>query len=109
MSTTKRLSEDSPVTRAAVEAFRRGATPIPLVPNQKRPNRAEWQRVSYSGEALVVREFTGMVLGSGVGVRLGGGLADVDLDHPTARRAAPLLLPPTPMKSGRDGSPGSHW
>ena len=46
----------------------------------------------------------------GLGVRLGDGLADVDLDDPVAREVAPwLLLPPPPAISGRASSPRSHW
>ena len=45
----------------------------------------------------------------GLGVRLGDGLADVDLDDPVAREVAPWLLPPPLAISGRAPSPRSHW
>lgn len=102
-------TDDSAVTRAAVDLHRRGRVPLALTPGTKRPNHGGWQRLSYANELQVVREFTAMVDGVGLGVRLGGGLADVDLDDAHARRAARLLLPPTPMRSGRESSPASHW
>ena len=103
------LRNDLPLTRAALETYRRGRTPLALVPGAKRPARAAWQRLVYRDEAEVVREFGAMIVGAGLGVQLGGGLADVDLDTEAARRAAPLLLPPTPMRSGRESAPASHW
>ncbi|MDQ3422002.1 MAG: bifunctional DNA primase/polymerase [Actinomycetota bacterium] len=100
---------DSPLTVAAVETYRLGRTPLALVPGSKRPARDAWQRLAYRDETDVVREFGAMIVGAGLGVRLGEGLADVDLDSATARRAAPLLLPSTPMRSGRESAPASHW
>ncbi len=100
---------DSPLTLAAVEVFRHDCVPLALTPREKRPARSDWQHVTYRDEAAVVREFAAMLDGAGLGVRLGAGLADVDLDSPTARRAAPLLLPETAMRSGRPSAPGSHW
>ena len=35
---------NSPLTLAAVEAFRRGRTPVALVPGAKRPSREGWER-----------------------------------------------------------------
>lgn len=100
---------DSPLTLAAVETYHRGRTPLALVPGAKRPALDAWQRLAYRDEAEVVREFGSMIVGAGLGVRLGEGLADIDLDTATARRAAPLLLPATPMRSGRESAPASHW
>jgi hypothetical protein len=100
---------DSPLTLAAVETYRRGRTPVALVPGAKRPSRDGWERHPYRDEREVVREFCAMLDGAGLGVRLGQGLADVDLDTERARRAAPLLLPATPMRSGRPSAPNSHY
>lgn len=100
---------DSPLTLAAVETYRLGRTPVALVPGAKRPSRDGWERHPYRDEREVVREFCAMLDGAGLGVRLGQGLADVDLDTEAARRAAPLLLPSTPMRSGRPSAPASHW
>ena len=100
---------DSPLTLAAIETFRMGHTPLALVPGEKRPSRDRWQHHAYRNETEVIREFGSMIVGAGLGVRLGRGLADVDLDSAMARRVAPLLLPPTSMRSGRDSSPASHW
>lgn len=55
------------------------------------------------------KEFAG---GRGVGHLNGApsaGRVDVDLDCPEARRAAPHLLPPTGLVSGRRSAPDSHW
>lgn len=92
--------------KAAVEVWRAGRAPVPLTPGQKRPNGTEWQRRTYADEAEVNRHFSD---DSGLGLRLGDGLADVDLDDEIARRAARMLLPPTSTRSGREGSPASHW
>ena len=100
---------DSPLTLAAVETYRQGRTPLPLVPGAKRPALDHWQQLVYRDESAVVREFGAMIVGAGLGVVLGDGLADVDLDTATARRAARHLLPDTPMRSGRESAPASHW
>ena len=47
-----------------------------------------------------------------IGLLLGepsNGLIDIDLDHPKTRRLKEYFLPPTAMKSGRAGRPGSHY
>lgn len=100
---------NSPLTLAAVEAYRLGHTPLALTPGTKRPAVSGWQGLTYRDEREVVYEFCSMLDGAGLGVRLGEGLADVDLDSAAARRAAPLLLPPTPMRSGRASAPASHY
>lgn len=107
---TKTLDESSPVMVAALDLHRDGMTPLPIMPGGKRPSGdGGWQRRAFDDERAVVRCFGSAVVGSGLGVRLGSGLADVDLDSATARRVAPLLLPATPVTSGRRSSPSSHW
>lgn len=91
---------------AAVEIFRAGRAPVPLVPGEKRPSESGWPHRTYDDADEVSAQFSN---GSGLGLRLGGGLADVDLDDEVARRVAPLLLPPTSTRSGRESSPASHW
>lgn len=103
------LAPDGPVTLAALDVRRRGWTPVPIIPGTKRPPDG-WTSPEYAADEAAVRsEFGRMVDGSGVGVRLGRGLVDVDLDSDEARRAAPLLLPSTPARSGRDGAEAGHW
>ena len=84
-------------------------TPVPLKPRSKQPAIAGWQRLSWSDPTLLER-FDDR---SNVGILLGessANLVDVDLDHPTAVRAAPLLLPPTGMIWGRPSNGGrSHY
>lgn len=99
---------DSRLTRAAVDLHRLGRVPVPLGPGTKRPSDSGWQHQAYVDEDAVRRDFAAMAPGAGLGIRLGGGLADVDLDTETARRAAPFLLPNTPARSGRPGAPCSH-
>jgi hypothetical protein len=105
-----RNTASSAITLAAVDAFRAGGTPVPLIPRTKRPIEQDWQRIVFADEATVVAVLsdTGLHASIGLGVRLGRGLADVDLDSPAARDAAPLLLPMTPARSGRASSPSSH-
>lgn len=93
----------------AIEAYARGYTPVPIRAGAKRPAGVGWQHTSYANVDEVREEFTDH--DGGVGLALGdssAGLVDVDLDHPKARRAAELVLPPTPMQSGRPSSRWSH-
>jgi hypothetical protein len=111
----------SPTLAAALEAYSRGWTPIPLRPARKAPVFADWPATKYDApdevharwnEAAATRNGGGSPDALGVGIALGapsGGLVDVDLDHPKARKIAPFILPPTPMRSGRASSRDSHW
>lgn len=112
MSGTDLNATSSPLTVAALAVHARGWTPVLLVPKEKRPIESDWPQITYPNKKrlLEVLTRTGITADCGLGVRLGGGLADVDLDSPSSRRVAPLgLLPPTPARSGRSGSPMSHW
>jgi len=108
MSRDVRLnSADSAVTQEARHLHRRGRTPVGL--DGKRPTRPDWQQHTYVNEVDVITEFTSLIEGSNLGVVLGRGLADVDLDCPEAIKAASHLLPLTPRQSGRESAPRSHW
>jgi P4 family phage/plasmid primase-like protien len=93
----------SPETPNIVEAalrYRQRGTKEPLL--------AGWTDLRASPE-----DIPGLFAGDvGVGLSLGepsGWLVDVDLDCEEARRLAPEFLPPTQAKTGRPGSPDSHW
>lgn len=96
------------LTEAALTAHRQGYTPIPIKAGSKAPDGI-WKHLSYDDEAEVIETFGEH--GGGLGIALGeasGGLVDVDLDSPKARRLATLILPPTAMQSGRPSSRWSH-
>ena len=108
MSANIRLnSADPAVTQEARLLYRRGRTPVGL--DGKKPTRPDWQQYTYANEVDVIAEFTSLIEGSNLGVVLGRGLADVDLDCPESIRAASHLLPRTPRQSGRESAPRSHW
>jgi len=96
--------------QTALCAHERGWTAVPIVPGAKRPATAEWQRTTYTDAEAVKAAF--QEAGSGVGLLLGDasrGLIDVDLDHPKALRAAPLILLDTPMMTGRASTRRAHY
>lgn len=100
-------------TAAALEAFRRGFTPLPIQHKAKRPHGRAWQSLRWVDEDKLVEHFEQCVAegADGVGLLLGapsGGLLDVDLDDPHAARLAPYFLPRTPMMTGRASSRRSH-
>lgn len=95
----------------ALEAHRRGYTPLPLQERSKRP-AVDWQALTYPDEQAVRDAFEGHT--GNLGVILGersGHLVDVDIDWPRATLLAErfFLAGTTEVISGRVGSPGSHW
>lgn len=90
-----------------------GFQPVPIWGGSKRPYGESWQRLKWDNEEQVKASFAayaakgatnlGLLLGES-----GGGLIDVDLDHPKALRLKDYFLPPTPMQTGRVGRPRSH-
>lgn len=96
---------------AALGAHARGWTPVPLKPGTKRPALGNWPEVRYADAEAVKAAFAADPTYN-LGVALGaasGGLVDIDLDHPKAPYAARHFLPPDTMRTGRVGSPGSHY
>src|SRR5690625_1365213 len=99
----------------ALEAVRRGYTPIPIRTKAKAPNLPAWTRVTWkdSSEQEVREQFEewaeqGM---TNLGLLLGeasGGLVDVDLDHHHAMRLKNYFLPPTTMRTGRECRANRH-
>jgi putative DNA primase/helicase len=86
----------------AVEEYRaRGWTPVPLKGKNPGLNGENWQSKPYQSA-----DFAG---GGNVGIILGrSGLADIDLDCPEARAAAPHFLLDTQAVFGRDQTGPSH-
>ncbi|MBL8190900.1 MAG: bifunctional DNA primase/polymerase, partial [Acidobacteria bacterium] len=86
----------------------RGYTPLPLPLKEKNPGFKGWQKYQpVNGQ--FERDFSGE---GNIGLLLGkpsGWLIDVDLDWPEAQKLAPVFLPETPAKSGRESSPLSHY
>ena len=120
MSTTEK--HNAAVVEAALDAYRRGLTPLPIPRHSKSPVMAGWTRLRWpdpttdtgEGEAAVRHAFEEYTAGgsTNLGVLLGeasGDLIDVDLDHPAAMRLKQYLLPHTAAIHGRETSRKSHY
>src|SRR5215211_2585725 len=86
----------------------RGWEIIDLPSGTKNPGRPGWQNERYDEETIRRRVSGGP---RNLSVLLGepsGGLVDVDLDCPEARKLAGRFLPPTGACFGRASSPRSH-
>ena len=112
MSTTEK--HNAAVVEAALDAYRRGLTPLPIPRHSKSPTMAGWTRLRWpdpttdtgEGEDAVRAAFEEYTAGgsTNLGVLLGeasGDLIDVDLDHPAASRLKSYLLPHTAAIHGR--------
>lgn len=89
---------------AAARYIEMGYQPVPIAPRDKRPVDDGWQKRTF-----VPADFAP---DGNIGLKLGdpsGGLVDVDCDCPEAVELAPLYLPRTPVVTGRDGRPKSHY
>jgi hypothetical protein len=94
----------------ALLCLRRGYAPLPLPCPGKKPALEDWPSLRLTPDDLDAHFPAGKRVN--VGVLNGdpsGGLVDVDLDCPEARRAAPLLMPDTDMVTGRASAPDSHY
>ena len=120
MSTTEK--HNAAVVEAALDAYRRGLTPLPIPRHSKGPTMAGWTKVRWpdpttdtgEGEDAVRAAFEEYTAGgsTNLGVLLGeasGDLIDVDLDHPAAARLKSYLLPHTAAVHGRETSRKSHY
>ena len=120
MSTTEK--HNAAVVEAALDAYRRGLTPLPIPRHSKGPTMAGWNKLRWpdpttdtgDGEAAVRSAFEEYTAGgsTNLGVLLGeasGDLIDVDLDHPAAMRLKSYLLPYTAAIHGRETSRKSHY
>lgn len=120
MSTTEK--HNAAVVEAALDAYRRGLTPLPIPRHSKGPTMAGWTKLRWpdptidtgEGEDAVRTAFEEYTAGgsTNLGVLLGeasGDLIDVDLDHPAAQRLKSYLLPYTAAIHGRETSRKSHY
>ena len=120
MSTTEK--HNAAVVEAALDAYRRGLTPLPIPRHSKSPTMAGWTKLRWpdptidtgEGEDAVRHAFEEYTAGgsTNLGVLLGessGDLIDVDLDHPAAQRLKSYLLPHTAAIHGRETSRKSHY
>lgn len=120
MSTTEKHNEA--VVEAALDAYRRGLTPLPIPRHSKGPTMTGWTELRWpdpttdtgEGEDAVRAAFEKYTSGgsTNLGVLLGGAsgdLIDVDLDHPAAMRLKSYLLPYTAAIHGRETSRKSHY
>ena len=102
-------SEPRSSLRLARSYLKRGWEPVPVKRMGKTPQHAGW--LERTIDSSNVGDFFKGEDGN-VGVKLGApsnGLADVDLDHSTAMQLAPMFLPPSSSRFGRDAKPASHW
>ena len=120
MSTTEQ--HNAAVVEAALDAYRRGLTPLPITRHSKSPTMAGWTKLRWpdpttdtgEGEDAVRTAFEEYTAGgsTNLGILLGeasGDLIDVDLDHPAAQRLKSYLLPHTAAIHGRETSRKSHY
>ncbi len=110
MSSTTNGAPPADARGAALYYQARGFAPLPLPPRKKRPALDGWTSFRLTPDRLDEHFPDGRE--ANVGLLLGepsGGLVDVDLDCPEAVAAAPHLLPPTGMVTGRESAPASHW
>ena len=92
------------------EYLRRGWALITLPSKSKKPTARGWQSERATVDS--VQEAIEAGRDPNLGVMLGepsGNLTRVDLDHPAAVRAAPVILPPTGLILGREGNPRSGY
>lgn len=120
MNTTEQ--HNAAVVEAALDAYRRGLTPLPISRHSKSPSMTGWTKLRWpdpttdagEGEDAVRAAFEEYTAGgsTNLGVLLGeasGDLIDVDLDHPAAARLKSYLLPYTAAVHGRETSRKSHY
>ena len=85
--------------------WREGICPVRLKARSKAATGNSWPTLKYADEAAVAKAFR---LPSNLGMRLGNGIADVDLDTPEAVAAGEYLLPATPVEFGKKSTPRAH-
>ena len=95
----------SEIVSEALTMWREGICPVRLKAHSKAATGNSWPTLQYADEAAVRKAFR---LPSNLGMRLGNGIADVDLDTPEAVAAGEYLLPATPVEFGKKSTPRAH-
>lgn len=101
--------------QTAEDALRAGFNPVPLWPRSKRPVLSDWVKRDPEEAREAFEEAQRKVLARGdqyplnVGLILGRGVVDIDLDHHRTLTLARKLLPATAMRHGRASARNSHW
>jgi len=112
------MSDPQRTLDAALDAIGRGYQVFPIRPASKRPNIPNWTTITWE-EGTTKEQFEARVAEWGfvpgepynLGVVLGpssNNLVDIDIDYHKAKRLRDLL-PRTQARSGRTGSPDSHY
>jgi len=102
------MINDNAVRQAANEYVRHGWKVVPVLVKEKAPKVSQWQNLRLT-EEQVPHFFPEP---SNVGILLGepsGGIVDIDVDSPEARRVVPIGLPPTDCIFGHGSAPKSHF
>lgn len=101
--------------QTADDALRAGFNPVPLWPHSKRPVHRDWTKrdPEEARDAFTQAQRLSLERGDtyplNIGLLLGNGLVDVDIDHHRTLSLARKLLPETAMRHGRASSRNSHW
>ncbi|MGV8120695.1 MAG: bifunctional DNA primase/polymerase [Candidatus Xenobiia bacterium LiM19] len=101
--------QSSDFLEAVRSYIRRGFKVLPIPFRSKSPNIPDWPNLNVTLDNLE-NYFNSSPYN--VGIILGArsnNLVDIDIDCIEARLLAPFFLPDTPLKSGRQSSPESHW
>jgi hypothetical protein len=83
--------------------------PVPVPARRKGPVIPGWQKLRLDVEGVLQHFPGGAPMNVGVLTGLDSKLLDADLDCRAAVQAAPAILPPTGLVSGRPSNPCSHW
>jgi len=98
----------TPTMEAVKTYIKKGFMPVPIPSKEKGPILKGWQKLRITDDEIP-KYFSGNVNNGLILGEPSGWLIDIDLDCPEAVAAAPLILPHTDMKSGRESSKESHY
>jgi len=95
------MSSNRNLKEAVAKYLERGWKPIPLAPGKKNPYHENWTSRDFKLEDYGKDD--------NVGIRIVGGIVDVDLDNNESVVIASVFLPSTGAIFGRTAKPKSHW
>ena len=101
MHVEKEAWMSSVLKEAVAKYLERGWRPIPLAPKKKNPYHKAWQETNFGPDDFGESD--------NVGIRIIGGLIDLDLDCIEAVACAGIFLPATQAIFGRASKPRSHY